>query len=838
MRTPFEPMVYDNDGAGLEAIMVLSPTNDDNAHLTCEVWSNTWIGSTYTTNTLLNGSFEDGMDFWDTWNVNENISIETTGNNIYNSSAIFEAYNGEQALKMWGAYNDNETYTWVGQWLEVGSGGLEIGSLIMLDGMMMSHADDWIGQGASYSCLALYFYDADMTTYVGGQYMALSEYVDANAPSSEWLYRNVIAEIPEGTVWAWAGVEYYQPSSDDHGSVYIDMVATDYDLTDNLYVYVSEEQIVHGDTGLVDIHISGAFPNLSSIDISFSGFQDKLIFHDIVTDGYIFGNLGWFTQVNNTDELLITASAGASSISESGALFALELIVPDTLSTQFVPIVISDFLGNTDITDGTFSDGGVEVVWEPTANFISDTTTGYLPLVISFTDTSEIGTYPINQWAWDFGDDSTATGADIQHTYIQEGQYTVTLTVTDEFGLSDTLTMVDYIDALHPIYPVAGFSASVTSGDYPLSVTFTDTSNMGTYEINNWLWDFGNDSTGSGSNASMSYQRPGEFDVTLTITDEYGLSDTLNASSFIQVDTTFGDVDWNTAVQSFDASLILQDLVEMIDLDSLQILIGDVTGDSSLSTLDATLILQYVVGLIDELPYTAGTQYMATGDLNMDNQGIDPGMQIEIPIHISNGTNIYGFTGTINYDHTILNYDTLLLSDYLEGYLVAFNELSPGEIKIAASGNNPDGETGVFATMVFYVTDAFTDETSISITDLTWNEGEMIEVAAEMSITYGLGIDGVSIPDVYALHQNYPNPFNPTTQIKYDLPEDAMVSIIIYDIMGRSIRSLVNSKQTAGYRSIQWNATNNLGEPVSAGMYIYMIQAGDFIQTKKMVLLK
>jgi len=101
-----------------------------------------------------------------------------------------------------------------------------------------------------------------------------------------------------------------------------------------------------------------------------------------------------------------------------------------------------------------------------------------------------------------------------------------------------------------------------------------------------------------------------------------------------------------------------------------------------------------------------------------------------------------------------------------------------------------------------------------------------------------LSIDEEAIPEVFALHQNYPNPFNPTTQIKYDLPEDAMVSITIYDIMGRSIKSLVNSNQSAGYRSIQWDATNNLGEPVSAGMYIYTIQAGEFRQTKKMVLLK
>ncbi len=98
--------------------------------------------------------------------------------------------------------------------------------------------------------------------------------------------------------------------------------------------------------------------------------------------------------------------------------------------------------------------------------------------------------------------------------------------------------------------------------------------------------------------------------------------------------------------------------------------------------------------------------------------------------------------------------------------------------------------------------------------------------------------NSISIPTQYALHQNYPNPFNPTTTLRYDLPEDAMVSITIYDLMGRSIKSLVNSNQSAGYRSIQWNATNNLGEPVSAGMYIYMIQAGEFRQTKKMVLLK
>jgi hypothetical protein len=101
-----------------------------------------------------------------------------------------------------------------------------------------------------------------------------------------------------------------------------------------------------------------------------------------------------------------------------------------------------------------------------------------------------------------------------------------------------------------------------------------------------------------------------------------------------------------------------------------------------------------------------------------------------------------------------------------------------------------------------------------------------------------MGISPASIPITYVLHQNYPNPFNPKTTLHYDLPEDAMVNITIYDMMGRIVSNLVSSQQNAGYKSIQWNATNDEGKPVSAGLYLYTIDAGKFRQTKKMVLLK
>jgi hypothetical protein len=93
-------------------------------------------------------------------------------------------------------------------------------------------------------------------------------------------------------------------------------------------------------------------------------------------------------------------------------------------------------------------------------------------------------------------------------------------------------------------------------------------------------------------------------------------------------------------------------------------------------------------------------------------------------------------------------------------------------------------------------------------------------------------------PIKYSLNNNYPNPFNPLTTIHYDLPEDGFVNVTIYDMMGRTIKIMVNKEQNAGVKSVQWDATDSSGKPVSAGLYLYTIQAGEFRQTKKMVLLK
>jgi hypothetical protein len=94
------------------------------------------------------------------------------------------------------------------------------------------------------------------------------------------------------------------------------------------------------------------------------------------------------------------------------------------------------------------------------------------------------------------------------------------------------------------------------------------------------------------------------------------------------------------------------------------------------------------------------------------------------------------------------------------------------------------------------------------------------------------------LPKVFALEQNYPNPFNPSTVIRFSLPQTASTKVVVYDMLGSEVRTLINNEYTAGNYEAVWDGRNNLGQSVSTGVYIYRIQAGTFISTKKMMLLK
>jgi hypothetical protein len=91
----------------------------------------------------------------------------------------------------------------------------------------------------------------------------------------------------------------------------------------------------------------------------------------------------------------------------------------------------------------------------------------------------------------------------------------------------------------------------------------------------------------------------------------------------------------------------------------------------------------------------------------------------------------------------------------------------------------------------------------------------------------------VELPGYVALNQNYPNPFNPSTTIRFELAKTSHVSLSVYDMLGRQVSVLVNERQQAGYHEVKFD-----GNGLSSGVYFYRIEAGSFIQTRKLMLLR
>ncbi|MBI3194661.1 MAG: T9SS type A sorting domain-containing protein [Ignavibacteriae bacterium] len=108
----------------------------------------------------------------------------------------------------------------------------------------------------------------------------------------------------------------------------------------------------------------------------------------------------------------------------------------------------------------------------------------------------------------------------------------------------------------------------------------------------------------------------------------------------------------------------------------------------------------------------------------------------------------------------------------------------------------------------------------------------MFDTLRVFDVTTAVG-DYPELPLAYKLEQNYPNPFNPLTIISYQLKVKSDVSLKVYDILGREVATLVDEVQQAGVKSVEWNATN-----FSSGIYFYRLQAENFVETRKLVLVR
>jgi hypothetical protein len=202
----------------------------------------------------------------------------------------------------------------------------------------------------------------------------------------------------------------------------------------------------------------------------------------------------------------------------------------------------------------------------------------------------------------------------------------------------------------------------------------------------------------------------------------------------------------------------------------------------------------------------------------------------KLKLNVSNGKIRIFVTGNVTFG-------TSLETTILNG--------GPEDVYLETLGSFSLGGSGKWNGSVYCPLGNITLGTSCLIKGALWTNGE-ISIGGSSKIYYidnSLSKESGNsnnvteltqvIPNEFVLDQNYPNPFNPSTEIRYQLPENGHVKLEIYDVIGNLVTTLIDQEMNAGYHSINWNASG-----LSSGIYFYRISSGNFVATKKLMLMK
>ena len=266
---------------------------------------------------------------------------------------------------------------------------------------------------------------------------------------------------------------------------------------------------------------------------------------------------------------------------------------------------------------------------------------------------------------------------------------------------------------------------------------------------------------------------------------------------------------------------------------------GDVSGDGNVTAYDASLILQFVVGLINELPVLSAQSPTNTPQNNysvtIPELTARAGDRIQVPIAINNTTQLTAGGIVVKYDPSVLRAVDFTASSLLNGAYWKANIKRIGEVRFAFATAEPAQGTGNLLMVEFEVL----PNTSGKISPVVF---DTVDLVNSLTITK---IDGsvTVLPEHTALLPNFPNPFNPDTWIPYQLAQDASIVIRIYNQKGQIVRTIDLGQQPAGSyvvkdRAVYWDGTNSFGEKVSSDVYFYSLQAGNFTATRRMLIVK
>ncbi|MEE9464854.1 MAG: cohesin domain-containing protein, partial [Candidatus Neomarinimicrobiota bacterium] len=288
------------------------------------------------------------------------------------------------------------------------------------------------------------------------------------------------------------------------------------------------------------------------------------------------------------------------------------------------------------------------------------------------------------------------------------------------------------------------------------------------------------------------------------------------------------------AIHAYDAALILKYLVGDTVLTEGHQWNADVTLDNTISAGDAGLILQYVAGIIDTLPTVPDASFIAQGSIEIPDMELHRGDSFSLPVGLNGSSNIIGFQMKIEFDPEAIQFTSVQWTTPPSTSIIITHE-DNGSIYIAGASATLLSDGNWLSLMLTVDSVSTENETSVTIRNLRWNEGQFIDsvTTAKLSLKLATEPSTPASPKEFALMQNFPNPFNATTSIRYYLPHASALQLTIYDVSGRLQKTLLDGYQSAGYHEIIWEAPE-----LGSGVYIYRIIAGEFRDARKCVLLK
>ena len=415
------------------------------------------------------------------------------------------------------------------------------------------------------------------------------------------------------------------------------------------------------------------------------------------------------------------------------------------------------------------------------------------------------GSSTYQQIALDVDQLASANGLSLNSTFVVKFQQYDNYSIATDGMAFDDISVIS-----NDVPPVADFEGNPTSGVYPLAVQFTD---LSSYNPTSWSWNFGDGGSSTAQNPSHTYTAAGTYTVTLTATNAFG--------SDAEVKTNYITVTEPSANQ-------------VITFDDFESGLG-----------------HYTDGGGDCARYTGGT-YAWSGSAAMD---IQDNSGVSSSFYHSTGYDVSGY-GTLEVEFYFIAISMEVNEDFWVQY---YNGSSWQTVASFARGVDFNNGTFYVATVTIpsssynfptnarlrFMCDASGNADDVYIDDITWTGlstvtatgGATLLASAPASGT-PLKLETSAIPEDYALLQNHPNPFNAGTTINYALSEPGDVDLVIYNMLGQRVRTLVQGYQPVGTYTIEFDAKDANGNDLSSGLYFYRLRVNDFVESKKMMLLK